>query len=568
MSINKISRNPGQPMTMTKRARGVLGALCALCLSLAAGTAMAEDGYDLVIKGARVLDGAGNPWVAADVAIRDGKIAKVGRVSGAGEREIDASGKYLSPGWIDMMDQSGRILREVGLAPNKINMGVTSLIGGEGGTVVPAAEIEGYFTEMETNGISVNFGTYYSATQARVAVLGEADIDPTPAQLEQMKALVAQAMEAGAMGITTALIYPPSAYHKTENLIELAKVAARYDGIYASHIRDESAKFLDAVAEAIRIGEESGAGVEIFHLKAAYYPNWGKDMPAALAMIQAARDRGVHVAADVYPYVAGGTGLEITAPNWVYADGLEQAIEWLRDPDMRTRMKQEILDGPTPSWPNTVYATGGWRNIVLANSYLDDYRQYHGKNFDEIAEALGRHPADIAWDIMLDAQPNRPLALYFMMSEDDVRLALKSPFVSIGSDAASARAAGELDDLGLPHPRSYGTFPKIIAEYVRDAGVLSLPEAIRKMTSWPASRMGLTDRGLIREGLAADITVFDLAAIDDTATWADPTTKPTGIDYVIVNGELVLDQGTHTGATPGHVLRGPGYAGAADGATE
>ncbi len=543
-----------------KLSHSVLSAFFALLLLAGHMPVSAENDHDIVIRGARVLDGAGNPWVHADIAIQDGKIVKIGRVTGSGLREIDASGKYVSPGWIDMMDQSGRALREVGFAPNKINMGVTTLIGGEGGTVVPAAEIDAYFTELGKKGISVNFGTYYSATQARVAVLGDSATDPTLDQLEEMKSLVAQAMEAGAMGITTALIYPPSAYHKTENLIELAKVAAEYDGIYASHIRDESSMFLEAVGEAIRIGEESGAGVEIFHLKAAFYPNWGKDMPKALELMAAARQRGVNVGADVYPYVAGGTGLEITAPNWVYAEGVEQAVAWLQDPDMRTRMKQELAAGPAPEWTNLVYSSGGWKNVVLANSYLEAYTQFHGKNFQEIGEALGRDPADIAWDILLEAQPNRPLALFFMMSEEDVRLALQSPFVSIGSDAASALKEGDLDDLGLPHPRSYGTFPKIIANYVRDQKVLSLPEAIRKMTSWPATRMGLSDRGLLREGLAADIVVFDLEIIEDTATWAEPTAKPTGIEYVIVNGELVLDDGIHTGATPGVVLRGPGYS--------
>lgn len=552
-------RNRGKNRQMISAFRGVFSAFFAFCLLTGFLPASALNDYDIVIRDARVLDGAGNPWVPADVAVLDGKIAKVGRVTGVGSREIDASGKYLSPGWIDMMDQSGGALREVGFAPNKINMGVTTLIGGEGGTVVPASEIDSYFAELEAKGISVNFGTYYSATQARVAVLGDSAADPTHEQLEEMKSLIAEAMEAGAMGITTALIYPPSAYHKTENLIELAKVAAKYDGIYASHIRDESSRFLDAVAEAIRIGEESGAGVEIFHLKAAYYPNWGKDMPRALEMMQAARERGVNVAADVYPYVAGGTGLEITAPNWVYEEGVEQALEWLRDPDMRARMKRDLAAGPAPGWTNLVYSTGGWKNVVLANSYLEDYAKFHGKNFEQIGNELGRDPADIAWDILLEALPNRPLALFFMMNEEDVRLALQSPFVSIGSDAASALKEGDLDALGLPHPRSYGTFPKIIAKYVRDEGVLPLPEAIRKMTSWAATRMGLSDRGLIREGLAADILVFDLEAIEDTATWDEPTAKPVGIDYVIVNGELVLDAGKHTGATPGEVLRGPGY---------
>ncbi|WP_417460423.1 N-acyl-D-amino-acid deacylase family protein [Kordiimonas sp.] len=527
------------------------------CFTLPLYAADAE--YDVVIRSGRVLDGGGNPWVPADVAIKDGVIVKVGDVAGHGVREIDATGKYVSPGWIDMMDQSGEALRKVGLAPNKINMGVTTLIGGEGGTPVEAKEIDAYFSELETKGISVNFGTYYSATQARVAVLGDGSDDPTPAQLEEMKKLASMAMDAGAMGITTALIYPPSAYHKTESLIELARVAGASGGLYASHIRGESAEFLDAVKEAIRIGEEGGAGVEIFHLKAAYYPNWGKDMKAAIELIDAARARGVNVAADLYPYVAGGTGLEVTAPNWVYADGIEKALERLRDPAIRLQLKEEIKAGPRPDWTNLVYVSGGWKNVVLANSHLEEYARFHNKNFQEIAADLGRDPADVAWDIMLAAYPERPFALYFMMSEDDVRTAMKAPWTSIGSDAASALKEGDFDALGLPHPRSYGTFPRIIAHYVRDEGVLSLADAIRKMTSWPAARMGLSNRGLIKEGLQADITIFDLDKIDDTASWDNPTAKPLGIDYVLVNGGIVLDAGHHTGATPGKVLRGPGY---------
>jgi len=528
-------------------------------LGLSALVQADETLYDIVIRNGRVLDGAGNPWIEADIAVKDGKIVQIGHVAGKAQREIDAAGLYVSPGWIDMMDQSGRALRSVGLAPNKINMGVTSLIGGEGGTPVPAAEIRSYFHELETKGISVNFGTYYSATQARIAVLGDSNIDPTSEQLSEMKALIAEAMQAGVMGLTTALIYPPGAYHKTENLIELSKVAAEYDGLYASHIRGESAELLTSVAEAIEIGKKSGAGVEIFHLKAAYYPNWGKDMPVALKMIADARARGVNVAADIYPYVAGGTGLEITAPNWVYAEGVEKSLEYLKDPAKRMRMKAEIAAGPTETWTNLVYASGGWKNVVLANSYLPRFEKYHGKNFAEIGEDMGRDPADIAWDIMLEVFPNRPMALYFMMNAADVELAMQAPFVSIGSDAASALKEGDLDDLGLPHPRSYGTFPKIISHFVRDKGVITLPDAIRKMTSWPAARMGLADRGLIKTGLAADITIFDLKTIKDTATWANPTAKPEGINYVIVNGKLVLDEGLHTGATPGSVLYGPGH---------
>lgn len=532
----------------------VIGLLVSCSVSIAQ-----DSNYDIVIRGGRVLDGAGNPWIRADIAVQDGKIVKIGHINGKADREIDARGHYVSPGWIDMMDQSGEALRQVGLAPNKINMGVTTLVGGEGGTPVPAEQIADYFSELEEKGISVNFSSYYSATQARVAVLGETDIDPTTTQLEQMKALVTQAMEAGVMGISTALIYPPSAYHKTESLVELAKVVGRYQGIYASHIRDESARFLEAVREAILIGEEGGSKVEIFHIKAAYYPNWGSDMAMALELIQAARDRGVDVAADLYPYIAGGTGLDVTAPNWVYADGEEKAKERLQDPAIRQQIKEEIAAGTTAKWSNLVYASGGWKNIVLANSHLDQYQHFHGKDFASIGQTLQRDPADIAWDIMLEAWPERPMALFFMMSEADVRLALQSPFTSIGSDAASALVEGQLDALGLPHPRSYGTFPRIIAHYVRDEKVLSLPEAIRKMTSWPASRMGFTDRGVLRVGLAADIVIFDLDTIKDNASWENNTAKPSGISHVLINGQLVLDEGQHTGATPGKVLRGPGH---------
>ena len=549
MNVRNLTLNPIRP--------SLLLLVAAILFSPVSPAAELE--YDMVIRGGRVLDGAGNPWTRADIAILNGKIAGIGYIPGKGDREIDATGQYVSPGWIDMMDQSGEALREVGLATNKINMGVTTLIGGEGGTPVQAAEIESYFEELERKGISVNFGTYYSATQARVAVLGETSIDPNPAQLEQMKSLVATAMEAGAMGMTTALIYPPSSYHKTENLIELAKVVGKFGGMYASHIRDESSKLLEAVAEAIQIGEESGASVEIFHLKAAWFPNWGKDMQLALEMMQAARNRGVNVAADVYPYIAGGTGLEVSAPSWVYADGIDQALSRLNDPQVRARMKTELSEGPTEDWTNLVFASGGWKNVVLANSYLQDYQQYHGNNFEAIGKELDKDPADIVWDIILEAYPQRPFALYFMMNEDDVRTALQSPFTSIGSDAASTLAAGELDALGLPHPRSYGTFPKIIATYVRDEGVLSLPEAIRKMTSWPATRMGLTDRGLLKKGLAADVVVFDLDTIDPVASWDNTTAQPKGISYVLVNGQLVAEHGEHTGATPGRVMRGPGY---------
>lgn len=520
----------------------------------AAQTATAPE-YDIVIRGGRVLDGAGNPWVNADVAVKDGRVVHIGKIAGRGKQEIDAKGRYVSPGFIDMMDQSVRVFLKTGAAENKLRMGVTTVIGGEGGPPAEASKIPEYFKTIETQGVSVNFGTYYSSTQARMKVLGDKAGTPTPAQLEEMGKEVMIAMKAGAFGISSALIYPPSSFQSTSDLVSLAKVSAQCGGFYATHMRDESEDLVKAVNEAIEIGEKSGAKVEIFHLKGAYAPGWGKLMPQALAAINAARARGVDVAADLYPYTAGGTGLEIIAPSWVWADGVEKGIERLRDPKQRERMKKEVAAGSMPGWSNLVHASGGWNNVRLANGFSDKYRQYHGQSLAKIGAALKRDPADVAYDILLEGLPNRSVALYFMMSEKDIEAALHQPWVSIGSDAASSEVLGGMDDLGLPHPRAYGTFPRIIAEYVKRRPVLTLEDAVRKMTSWPAQRMGLTDRGLIRDGMRADIVVFDLDTLDDVASYEKPTAVPTGIETVIVNGVVTLAGGKHTGAKAGSVLR-------------
>lgn len=519
------------------------------------GAAPAPPIYDLVIRGGRVLDGAGNPWVKADVAVKNGVIVRVGEVTGAGRQEIDAHGLYVAPGFIDMMDQSGGVLLRNGGAENKLRMGVTTLIAGEGGTPVPAEAIGTYFAQLERQGIALNFGTYYSAAQARVKAMGDAAGTPTPAQMQQMETDVTAAMRAGAFGISTALIYPPNSFQSTADLIRLAKIPGRCGGFYASHMRDESGKLLTAIGEAIEIGEKSGAKVEIFHLKAAYAPGWGKLMPQALAMIDAARARGVDIAADMYPYRAGGTGLEVTVPTHVFAQGAEAAAQRLRDPAIRAQLKKEVAAGPQPDWSNLVDAAGGWGNVVLANGFSPRYARFEGKSFVEIGKALGEDPADAAWDIMLAAQPRRALALYFMMDEGDIELALKRPWTSIGTDAAAAEHPGQVDAIGLPHPRAYGTFPRIIAEYAVKRRVLGIEDAVRKMTSWPAQRMGLSDRGLIREGLRADITVFDLGRIKDMADYAHPTAVPQGIEDVIVNGEIALDKGVPTARRSGMVLR-------------
>lgn len=511
--------------------------------------------YDLVVRDGVIVDGSGEPERRGDVAIKDGMIVAVGKIKGRGASEIDAEGLYVTPGFIDMMDQSGEVFLESGTAENKLMMGVTTVISGEGGVPVDAADLPAYFNRLETQGIGVNFGTYYAGHQARAKVIGQVDREATPAELEAMRGEVRAAMDAGAFGVSSALIYPPSSFQSTDELIALAEVAGQCGGFYASHIRDESKYLLSAIDEAIRIGKEAGVKVEIFHLKAAYAPGWGVLMPQAVAKIEAAREQGLDIAADVYPYTAGGTGIDATVPTWVWADGISKGVERLQDPAIRERLKAEVAGGSLKGWSNLVEAAGGWSNVVLANSHRPETEYLHGKSFEEIGALLGKHPADAAWDILLAGAPNRAMALYFMMSEEDIETALLQPWTSIGSDASASVRMGEVDALGLPHPRAYGTFPRIIAEYVKRRQILTLEQAVHKMTGWPAKRMGLSDRGLVRKGMKADLTIFDLEELDDRASWESPTAAPEGIRTVIVNGQIALDDGHFTGVLNGRVLK-------------
>lgn len=520
--------------------------------------AKTEPEYDIVIRDGRVLDGAGNPCIFADIAIKDGRFVKVGKIEGKGKTEIDARGRYVSPGWIDMMDQSGAVLPKNGLAENKLMEGVTSAIGGEGGTPVPPDKLRDYWATLEKNGISLNFGTYFSETQARVAVLKYDARKPTEEELAKMKAILETAMQNGARGMTTALIYPPSSYATTDELIEMSRVAAKYGGIYASHMRGEGKELVQSVDELIEIAEKGGLPGEVFHFKAAYSPGWGKLMKEAGRHIEAARARGVDVAADLYVYTAGGTGLEATIPSWAHEGGKEELLKRLADPAIRARLKKEIRKG-SPGWWNIVEASGGWKNIILVNAQNPKNAKYQGRSIATIAKELKKDPADTAFDLVDQGTQGRVLALYYMMSEQDIDTALRFPWTSIGSDAGSAITPGGDDALGLPHPRSYGNFPRVIARYVREKHVLTLEDAIRKMTSWPATRMRLADRGVIREGLWADAVIFDYDKIQDRSTYEQPDLPPDGIDYVLVNGVVVVDHGHHTGARPGKVLYGPGY---------
>ncbi len=521
-----------------------------------APSATAESSYDIVIRNGRVLDGAGNPWILADVAISNGRFVRLGRVTGKGRREIDAKGKYVSPGWIDMMDQSGSVLQRSGLAENKLRMGVTTGIGGEGGTPVPAARIPEYFATLERQGISMNFGTYFSESQARVAVLGQSSRAPTPPELDRMRAVMDTAMRAGAMGMTTALIYPPSSWAKTDELVAVAQIAAKYGGIYASHIRGEGAEVVQSVREAIEIGERGGLPVEIFHLKVAHQPGWGVLMDSIRLVVEAARARNVDVAADMYVYTAGGTGLEATIPSWAFEGGRDSLRVRLADPATRARLKGEVKTG-SPGWWNIIEAAGGWDRVVLVNAQNAANAKYVNKSIAQIAKETGKDPADAAWDIVMQGS-GRVMAVYHMMSEPDIETALRFPWTSIGSDASAVAQIGVEDPSAFPHPRGYGNSVRVISRYVKERKVLTLEEAVRKMTSWPATRMRLADRGVIRVGAWADVTVFDLDAMDDRATYEKPTELATGVDYVLVNGVIVIDRGSHTGAKPGHVLRGAG----------
>ncbi len=512
--------------------------------------------YDIVIRNGRVLDGAGNPWIAADVAIRDGRFVKIGRVEGKGKREIDAAGRYVSPGWIDMQDQSGGVLPKNGMAESKLLQGVTTGIAGEGGAPVAADKLDQYFIDLQKSGISMNWGTYYGETQARVAVLGNEARDPTPAELDKMRAIIDTAMKSGAMGISTALIYPPASYSKTAEIAEMAKVAGGYGGIYISHIRGEGKELIDAINEAITIGEKGRLPVEIYHLKAAYAPGWGTLMPKAGETIEAARARGIDIAANMYLYTAGGTSLAAVIPSWASEGGNAKLLERLKDPAIRTRLKNEIKT-ESPGWWNIIEASGGWDNVVLVSAANKDNARFENKSIAQIAKELNKEPADAAFDLVLQAN-GRASALYYMMSEKDVETALKFPWVSLGSDAAASQKLADPNTVGGDHPRGYGNFPRIIAEYVRQKKVLTLPDAIRKMTSWPAARLRLASRGLIKEGLWADVVIFDYDKIQDESTYERPYKTPTGINYVLVNGQIVVENGKHTGAKPGKVIYGPG----------
>jgi N-acyl-D-amino-acid deacylase len=537
----------------------------------------AGENYDLLIRKGHIIDGAGNPWFAGDVAVTGDRIAAIGDLREAhAKREIDAQGRIIAPGFIDMLGQSEVALLLDNRSLSKLSQGITTEITGEGGSIAPQNEktiapmkpfldhykltidwttLDGYFKRLEKQGTPLNIGTYVGSAQVREAVIGDDDRPPTPAELEQMKALVEQAMKDGALGVSSALIYPPNIYAKTDELIALVQIASKYGGLYATHMRSEGASEMAALAEAIRIGREANLPVEIFHLKVSGKSRWGS-MKNVTAAIQNARDSGLDIAADMYPYTAGATALASALPPWVADGGVHKLLERLKDPAVRARIKKELA-GDHPDWENLFYDCGGGPGVLIASVEKPDLKQFEGKTIEDVAKAWKKTPDDTLMDFVL-ADSAQTGAIYFIAGEEDLRTGLSEPWTSIGLDANEMSLEGPTHEAHT-HPRAFGSMPRFLGHYVRDGHLLPLETAIRKITSLPAQREHLEGRGLLKPGYFADITIFDPATIIDHATYTKPDQLSEGIDFTIVNGQVAYEHGKLTGEAAGKVLRGRGW---------
>jgi len=534
--------------------------------------AAAANPYDVVIRNGRIVDGSGSPWYAGDIAIRAGRIAAIGHLEGAAaKRTIDARGMVVAPGFIDMLGQSEVSMLVNPHLPSKIYQGITTEVTGEGGSIAPLNDaviqldhvtwehyqvrptwrtFAEYFARLRKQGMGINLASYVGATQVRRVVIGEENRAPTPEELERMKALVRQAMREGAVGLSTSLQYAPAPYAKTGELIALAAEAAKLGGIYASHIRDEGDGIDAALDEAFRIGREAKIPVEIWHLKAAGKANWGR-MPEIVGRIEAARQSGVDVAADTYAYPAWFNSLSATVPPWAHDGGDKKLIERLKDPAMRARIRRE-METPSRDWDNEWLGVGGPESFLVGAVQNPKLLPLQGKSIAEIAALWHKDPIDTVFDLLIEDEAFTEVAA-FGMSEPDVALALEQPWVSICNDSQGAAPDGLLGK-EHPHPRAYGTFPRILAKYVREEKTLTLEVAIRKFTALPAGRMRFADRGVLKAGMWADVVVFDPDTIHDVATFANPNQLSEGMQYVLVNGVPVIDGGKMTSALPGKVL--------------
>src|SRR6266403_526482 len=533
--------------------------------------------FDIVIINGRIIDGTGSPWYSGDIGIRGGKIDSIGNLSAAPRtRTIDAGGKVVAPGFIDMLGQSESTILVDPRLPSKIYQGITTEITGEGESIAPLNDsilradqehydqyhiqadwltLRQYFSRIEKQGMGINLASYVGATRVRRMVLGDNDVQPTAAQLEQMKELVRQAMRDGAVGVSTSLEYAPAPYAKTEELIALATEASKFGGIYATHMRNEGTGILPAIDEALRIGREAHIPVEIWHFKVGGKPSWGR-MPEAIAKVNAARAAGLDVSADTYAYMAWFNDLSAFIPAWAHDGGNAKLIERLKDPAMRERIHKDMLTA-SDQWDNEWQEIPGPEAVLIGVVHNPQLLPLQGQTLADIAKLWNKDPMDALFDLLIEDHALTSVAV-FGMSEPDVALALQQPWVSVDNDSSGTSPDGILGK-EHPHPRAYGTFPRILRKYVREEHKLTLEDAIRKFSALPAQRMRFADRGVLKAGLCADIVIFDPAKIHDVATFENPNQLSQGMEYVLVNGVPVIDHGEMTGALPGKILRGPGY---------
>jgi dihydroorotase/N-acyl-D-amino-acid deacylase len=546
-------------------------------LSLASVMFAADTPFDLVITNGHIIDGTGSPWYSGDVGIRDGHIAAIGVLSDALRKHtIDAKGKVVAPGFIDMLGQSETTILVDPRLPSKIYQGITTEITGEGGSAAPLNDsiiandrpayqhykinpdwrtFRQYFAHLEKQGMGINLASYVGATQVRRMILGDADVQPSPDQLEKMKALVRDAMRDGAVGVSTSLEYAPAPYAKTEELIALASESSKFGGIYATHMRSEGDAVLEGVDEAIRIGREAHVPVEIWHVKVAGKANFGR-MPDLIARVNKARSEGSDVSADTYAYTAWSNSMSAFIPPWAHDGGDAKMIDRLKDPAARTRIRKEMQTS-SKDWDNEWDEIAGPQDVMITAVQNPTLKKFQGKRLTEVAKIFGKDPIDTLCDLLIEDNAFTSVAVVGM-SEPDVTLALQQPWVSVDNDSSGTSPEGILGE-EHPHPRAYGTFPRVLRKYVREEKKLSLEDAIRKFSALPAQRMRLVDRGVLKQGMWADVVVFDPNTVRDVATYDDPNRLSEGMDFVLVNGTPVIENGKMTGALPGKVLRGAGY---------
>ena len=555
-------------MRLTLRRPASAGLL--LAISGACSTPQpAPPAYDVLITNAQIVDGSGGAARTGSVAISAGKIAAVGTVSGTATRTIDAKGRTLAPGFIDLHSHSDLPLVTDGNGQSKIRQGVTTEVIGESGSVAPRkdasatapwTDFAGYFATIEKGGISPNLLSYVGLGTVREMVVGEDERQATPAEITSMQQLVAKTMEnPGVFGVSSGLIYPPNSYANVDELAEVSKAVSGM-GLYASHLRYDGPKLRDGIEEAIAIGERAKIPVHIFHVKVTGQKNFGR-MKEVIELVEAARARGVRVTADQYPYVASSTSLTATIPQWAQDGGTDKLVARLKSPQDRARIRAAMED-TNPDWESRYQSAGTWQNVQLAaigrtrgsaTAGESPNRKYEGMRVAEAAQQAGKDPFDFVFDLLIEERGS-VACVYFIIDEADLELAMKQPWVAVGSDGSSLAIDGPLR-AGVPHPRNFGTFPRVLGRYVRERKVISLEEAIRKMTTLPASILGLSDRGAIKAGQWADLVLFDPNTVADRATFEDPFQYPVGIDTVLVNGTVVLDEGKHTNARPGKVLK-------------